>query len=488
LIPDTPAHEGDERDGAKVQGLAVIAEGRPVTQMARDWNVVRQTVRAAQHVGARKNSLPRMPAVEEAEATRLLSDPGASADTRIQAARALGRPGVSDSAFDALAHVVVDDSMLLDLRMAAARSIGQMGRRARGIDFLIARFDYPLPLRRETVASLRQLGRVHPVSENALLSALERVEQEADSLMLSNLGHEGHDQRIVDACIKASRDPRPQVRRRAIGVLGMIGEFGPVIEALTDDNQELRAFAASLLGTHGVGDPAQVEALKQALTDPDPEVRRSALQSLRLLGVIDRAQPPEHSAIRVELIDARFDWPELLEKFSHAFVRDRWYQLELPDEVVESGWLGYPGAEESAIAAAEERLGLTLPPSYRSFLRTSDGFRRAGVRDICPVHQIDRVKTMWPDRDWSQEPDIADAKYFVYGPDQDPVNVRFSYLPECIAVSEYIEGDMYVLNPAVRFGDEWEAWLLSSPLPGANRYRSFWELMVDEFKTQAPKF
>ncbi len=138
-----------------------------------------------------------------------------------------------------------------------------------------------------------------------------------------------------------------------------------------------------------------------------------------------------------------------MEKFSHAFVRDRWYQLELPDDVVESGWLGYPGADESAIAAAEQRLGLTVPPSYRSFLRTSDGFRHAGLRNVFPVQQITRVKTMWPDRDWSLEPDVADEEYFVYGADQDPVNVRFNYLPECIAVSEYIEGDMYVLNPAI---------------------------------------
>src|SRR5260370_36361752 len=113
----------------------------------------------------RKTSLSRMPAVDEAEATQRLSDPGASTGTRIEAASALGRPGVSDNAFDVLARVVVDDSMPLDLRIAAARSIGQMGRRARGVHFLIARFDYPVPLRQGTAAPLPKRTRLAPLLE-----------------------------------------------------------------------------------------------------------------------------------------------------------------------------------------------------------------------------------------------------------------------------------------------------------------------------------
>ncbi|MFH8442012.1 SMI1/KNR4 family protein [Streptomyces sp. NPDC018026] len=43
-----------------------------------------------------------------------------------------------------------------------------------------------------------------------------------------------------------------------------------------------------------------------------------------------------------------------------------------------SRWLGFPPADEARVAAAEARLGLRLPPSYREFLMVSDGWRHAG--------------------------------------------------------------------------------------------------------------
>ncbi|OQR61433.1 SMI1/KNR4 family protein [Streptomyces maremycinicus] len=53
---------------------------------------------------------------------------------------------------------------------------------------------------------------------------------------------------------------------------------------------------------------------------------------------------------------------------------------------------GRPGATESAIAAAEERLGRRLPPSYREFLAVSDGWhveQTAGVYELGGVADID---------------------------------------------------------------------------------------------------
>ncbi|MGW3109142.1 SMI1/KNR4 family protein [Streptomyces sp. NPDC001100] len=41
-------------------------------------------------------------------------------------------------------------------------------------------------------------------------------------------------------------------------------------------------------------------------------------------------------------------------------------------------WLGFPAASEERIAAMEERLGRQVPPSYREFLKVSDGWRHAG--------------------------------------------------------------------------------------------------------------
>lgn len=68
--------------------------------------------------------------------------------------------------------------------------------------------------------------------------------------------------------------------------------------------------------------------------------------------------------------------------------------------------------------------------------------------------------------------------YFSYGDDQDSVNLRPEYLRTALEISDYGDAAIYMLNPKVVFADgEWEAWMLASWLPGASRYRSFWELL-----------
>ncbi|MGW2899910.1 SMI1/KNR4 family protein [Streptomyces sp. NPDC001212] len=59
--------------------------------------------------------------------------------------------------------------------------------------------------------------------------------------------------------------------------------------------------------------------------------------------------------------------------------------------------LGRPGADEAAIAAAEQRLGRRLPPSYREFLAVSDGWH---VDQTAGVYQLGGAA----DIDWFQDP------------------------------------------------------------------------------------
>ncbi|MFF4836631.1 SMI1/KNR4 family protein [Streptomyces sp. NPDC001315] len=59
--------------------------------------------------------------------------------------------------------------------------------------------------------------------------------------------------------------------------------------------------------------------------------------------------------------------------------------------------LGRPGADEAAIAAAEERLGQRLPPSYREFLAVSDGWH---VDQTAGVYQLGGAA----DIGWFQDP------------------------------------------------------------------------------------
>lgn len=54
----------------------------------------------------------------------------------------------------------------------------------------------------------------------------------------------------------------------------------------------------------------------------------------------------------------------------------------------EAGWAGAQPASEEAIVAVEERLGVRLPPSYRNFLKVSNGWEYVGPVDLFPLESI----------------------------------------------------------------------------------------------------
>ncbi|MGW2051864.1 SMI1/KNR4 family protein [Streptomyces sp. NPDC001858] len=86
-----------------------------------------------------------------------------------------------------------------------------------------------------------------------------------------------------------------------------------------------------------------------------------------------------------------FNWHEFLGRWQQEWV-PRADEDEGEDDGGLKGFhLGRPGAEESAIAAAEERLGRRLPASYREFLAVSDGWQvdqTAGVYQLGGVAEI----------------------------------------------------------------------------------------------------
>jgi len=176
------------------------------------------------------------------------------------------------------------------------------------------------------------------------------------------------------------------------------------------------------------------------------------------------------------------EWQALLEEWSAQAVKRAAAEVR-PGPL--SG-LGAPGATEAELAAAEARLGRALPPSYRSFLACTNGLRQP--MDFTPA----RGGHLWPaDRiEWFRVRNadliaaysnvklaIPDQLYFVYGPEQDPAYLRTEYLPELLEISHDGDG-FYLLNPQVVGPDgEWEAWFFASWHPGAQRHRSFAELM-----------
>jgi hypothetical protein len=147
----------------------------------------------------------------------------------------------------------------------------------------------------------------------------------------------------------------------------------------------------------------------------------------------------------------------------------------------------YPPAAEAEVRELEERLGMELPPSYRQFLLFANGW---GSDDDCCLLRVEEVgwlREVDPSRaeSWSTPKrenswSVPDELYFVYGQEQDSIHYRGEYVPDTLLAGYWSDG-VALLNPHVRTSEgEWEAWHLAPWLPGANRYRSFWDLAMDE--------
>ncbi|MET8949953.1 SMI1/KNR4 family protein [Streptomyces sp. NPDC004393] len=91
------------------------------------------------------------------------------------------------------------------------------------------------------------------------------------------------------------------------------------------------------------------------------------------------------------------EWREFLSDYSSKFLNSNCLreaesegraQYLLSEAQREAGWLGYEPASEEAVLAAEERLGVRLPPTYRNFLLTSNGWSGIGGLDLLEVDEI----------------------------------------------------------------------------------------------------
>lgn len=186
------------------------------------------------------------------------------------------------------------------------------------------------------------------------------------------------------------------------------------------------------------------------------------------------------------------DWRPFLEAYSQELLKNDGIRSSVPDEVLASRWMGYPGASEDQIAEREKKLGIRLPPSYREFLKVSNGWRHPGffVYELYPVEKTDWFRAR--NQSWIRaytffrplflrRPSIPDHEYFMYGSKQDPARFRAEYLHNTLEISSEGDSAIYLLNPEVVFPDgEWESWFFANWLPGASRYRSFGEMMRAE--------
>jgi hypothetical protein len=181
-----------------------------------------------------------------------------------------------------------------------------------------------------------------------------------------------------------------------------------------------------------------------------------------------------------------FDWESHIREWSRRRleVLEDYEKERLPPSMIEDGYLGYPGAAEEEIAAAEARLGVTFPSSYREFLKVSNGLctSKQGIQ-FYSTEEIEWYalgNEAWIDRcmEDNSEP-VTDEEYFVYGSEQCELVWRPEYLQTTLEISSQDMGFIFLLNPQVNvLDDEWEAWFCSfSTAWGIDRYRSFQEMM-----------
>lgn len=184
-----------------------------------------------------------------------------------------------------------------------------------------------------------------------------------------------------------------------------------------------------------------------------------------------------------------FPWKEFLTTWSEAILTSE-FAYEVPRRARKAQWLGYKGATERQLVMAEQRLGITLPPSYRSFLAVTNGWQRTTqfIESLWPVSKIDwyahrhqHLIDAWMEGSQPHlRPSIPDSEYLVYGSVDQPF--RDAYLQTALAISPLYDG-IYLLNPQTLTADgEWEAWFFAAWNLGAARYPSFWELMQAEYQ------
>lgn len=181
------------------------------------------------------------------------------------------------------------------------------------------------------------------------------------------------------------------------------------------------------------------------------------------------------------------EWREFLQSWS-----DEWLATNerFPARVRKQRWLGFAPASETQLLQLEKRLGYALPPSYRNFLLTTNGWLRTSmfIERVRPVSKLNWLESDMPEMldVWGVE-DAADpiandppAEYFAY--DGRPMFDR-EHLRKSIIIADPVAGDsmIYLLNPLVVAADgEWEAWRFANWIPGAERFPSFELLMRAE--------
>ena len=189
-----------------------------------------------------------------------------------------------------------------------------------------------------------------------------------------------------------------------------------------------------------------------------------------------------------------YDWANFLRIWNETLLTHARDNGEL-DDVIDSedntpeqpmsAWLGYAPASEQQLLTLEQRLQTSLPPSYRSFLLTSNGFRQPS-NTVPQLYSIQHV-------DWYRNTNQQTIDIWLGGflelQESNPNSPALSddaFEPDLpfmlqISAEEEMGSAVYLLNPQkISEQGEWQALYFAHWIPGACKYSSFWELMQAE--------
>ena len=154
-------------------------------------------------------------------------------------------------------------------------------------------------------------------------------------------------------------------------------------------------------------------------------------------------------------------WNELL--FTSEITED------VPEPIRQAHWLGNPGASEAQLHQLERRIGRSLPPSYRDFLRFSNGWGKLN----------EFIDMLWS----TKEVDWFSARYQDWAYDWADGFPEYEFLPTALQISDVGDAAVLLLNPqVVDENGEWEAWFVATWNPEGRSFSSFLELMQHEFE------
>ncbi|MFE4640687.1 SMI1/KNR4 family protein [Streptomyces sp. NPDC056730] len=176
-----------------------------------------------------------------------------------------------------------------------------------------------------------------------------------------------------------------------------------------------------------------------------------------------------------------YNWRPFLERWSADWLdspgaRERG---DMAETVLRDRWLGFPAAGEDRIGELEERLGVTLPPTYRSFLAATDGWRSAGT----PVGRVGAAEGVH----WYGDPDGLQALHegaLTEHASEEEV-LRAGMWGRALRLSADPDGVEVLLDPGDPDADgEWAAYLHRGGAGGERpeRHGSFMDLMQALFR------